>query len=93
MQEKNFLNRHLTIAAAAALAALALSGCGEKPVLTVNGQSITKDEYLKLLERANVTMPNGQPGKAEVLVLDQLISNNIILAEEASGSFATGQEL
>ncbi len=82
MQEKLFLNRHIPLAAAAALAALALTGCnGEKPVLTVNGQAINKDEYLKLLERTTVTVPGGQQAKAERLVLDQLVSNQIILAE------------
>jgi hypothetical protein len=81
MQEKNFLNRHLTTAAVALLATLALTGCGEKPVLTVNGQAITKDEYLKLLERTTVSVPGGQQAKAERLVLDQIVSNQVILAE------------
>lgn len=79
------MNRHLPIAVAA-LAALALTGCGEKPVLTVNGQTISKDEYLKLLERTTVTVPGGQQAKAERLVLDQIVSNQIILAEASKVS-------
>ncbi|MGC4045844.1 MAG: SurA N-terminal domain-containing protein [Armatimonas sp.] len=75
------MNRHLSIAAVAALATLSLTGCGDKPALTVNGQAISKDEYLKLLERTTVSVPGGQQAKAERLVLDQIVSNQIILSE------------
>ena len=75
------MNRNLFTAAALSLAALALAGCGEKPALTVNGQAISKDEYLKLLERTTVTVPGGQQSKAERLVIDQIVSNQVILAE------------
>lgn len=88
------MNRHLSIAAVAALATLALTGCGEKPALTVNGQAITKDEYLKLLERTTVAVPGGQQAKAERLVLDQIVSNQIILAEAGkAGLLPSDQEV
>lgn len=50
-------------------------------VLTVEGVKISKDEYIKLLERTTVTLPGGQQAKAERLALDQIVSNIIILRE------------
>lgn len=76
----------LTRVAGIALAATALhlSGCaGDKPFATINGQVVTQDEYVKMLERQNVLVPGGQSTNAERLVIDQLISNKVILAQAA----------
>jgi hypothetical protein len=64
--------------------ALLASGCAtDKPFAKVNGQVITKDEYVKALERQQVVVPGGQPTNAERLVIDQLIDNKVLLAEAA----------
>ncbi|WP_394793188.1 SurA N-terminal domain-containing protein [Armatimonas sp.] len=80
----SFLNRNriLCFSALAATALLA-SGCGEKPFLKVNGQIITKDEYISALEQTlAVAGPSGTvPVPAGRLVLEQLIGRKIILAE------------
>ena len=66
-------NRILCFSALAATALLA-SGCGEKPFLKVNGQIITKDEYISALEQTlAVAGPSGTvPVPAGRLVLEQL---------------------
>jgi hypothetical protein len=85
------LNRNLSLGAVA-LAALALAGCGEKPAMTVNGQAISKDEYIKLLERATIQQPGGQPTKAERLVIDTIVSNQVILAEAGKAGLLPSEE-
>ncbi len=72
----------------AAVAVLAVSGCGEKPFLKVNGQTISKDEYIAMLERVQIPTQNGAGLSAERLVLDQLVGNKVILAEAARMSVA-----
>ena len=76
--------------AASVSAALALSsgGCGSKDSFArVNGQVITKDEYIKALERQSVQVPGGaQPISAGRLVIDQLIGNKITLTEAAKAN-------
>jgi hypothetical protein len=65
----------------------ALSGCaGEKPFGNINGQVVSKDEYIKALERQTVVVPGGQTTNAERLVLDQLVGNKVILAEAGKES-------
>jgi len=58
---KRSMNSSVTFAAAgAAFAALALAGCGgETAYFTVGGQQVSKDEYIKKLERQPVSLPNG----------------------------------
>ncbi|HVK02106.1 MAG TPA: SurA N-terminal domain-containing protein [Armatimonadaceae bacterium] len=74
--------RALLACSAAIVGASLLSGCGSNDVFAkVNNQVITKDEYIKALERQSVTVPGGQPTNAERLVLDQLVGNRILLAE------------
>ncbi|MBC7805510.1 MAG: SurA N-terminal domain-containing protein [Akkermansiaceae bacterium] len=77
-----------TLAGATALAVLLLSGCntGEKTFGKVNGQIVTEQEYLHQLERQTVAVPGGQPTNAERVVLDQIISNRVIMAEASKNS-------
>ena len=56
---------------------------GEKPFATINGQVVSKDEYIKALERQTVLVPGGQTTNAERLVLDQLVGNKVIIGEAA----------
>lgn len=69
--------------ASLAMTSLLMAGCGEKPFAKVNGQVITKDEYIHGLEQTmavagpNATVPAGR------LVLEQLIGKKVILAEAA----------
>ncbi len=71
------------LAGAAALGVLLLSGCnsGSKTFAKINGQIVTQDEYMHQLERQTVTVPGGQPTNAERVVLDQIISNRVIMTE------------
>jgi hypothetical protein len=83
------LNRNrISISGLSALAAASLlaAGCGEKPFAKVNGQVITKDEYIQALEQTlAVAGPNGAvPVPAGRMVLEQLIGRKIILAEAAT---------
>lgn len=73
------------LSALAAVSVLA-AGCGEKPFAKVNGQVISKDEYISALEQTlAVAGPNGSvPVPAGRLVLEQLIGRKIILAEAAA---------
>lgn len=74
------------LAAAASFAAL-LSGCGKDTFAHVNGQTITREEYVKALERQQVALPGGQPPtNAERAVLDQLITNKIIMSDAAKAN-------
>lgn len=65
------------------VASLLTAGCTEKPFAKVNGQVITKDEYIRALEQTmavagqNATVPAGR------LVLEQVIGRKVILAEAA----------
>jgi hypothetical protein len=64
--------------------AVIASGCAsDKPFAKVNGQVITRDEYVKALEQQQVVVPGGPPSNAEKLVLDQLVGNKILLGEAA----------
>jgi uncharacterized membrane-anchored protein YhcB (DUF1043 family) len=67
-------------------ASVLTAGCGEKPFAKVNGQVISKDEYVSALEQTlAVAGPNGAvPVPAGRLVLEQLIGRKIILAEAAA---------
>ena len=61
-----------------------VAGCGSKGNFAkVNGQAISKDDYIKALERAPVSVnPQGGPTiPAGRWVLDQLIGNKIVMAE------------
>ncbi|MBC8138942.1 MAG: peptidyl-prolyl cis-trans isomerase [Fibrella sp.] len=85
-----------TIAGAAALAMLLLSGCntGEKTFGKINGQIVTEKEYLHQLERQTVAVPGGQPTNAERVVLDQIISNRVIMAEASkNGSLPSDEDV
>lgn len=80
--------------AAALLAATALAaGCGgEKPLFKVNGLVVTRDEYIKKLERQQISLPNGVTVTAEPYVIDQLVSNKVTLAEAAKAGVTPTEE-
>lgn len=65
------------------LASMLSAGCGEKPFAKVEGQVITKEEYLRALEQSmavagpNATVPAGR------LVLEQLIGKKVISKKAA----------
>lgn len=85
-----------TLAGAAALAMLLLSGCnsGSKTFGKINGQIVTEEEYLHQLERQTVAVPGGQPTNAERVVLDQIISNRVIMAEASkNGSLPSDDDV
>jgi len=72
----------------AAAATLALSfllvGCGgDDAYFKVDGQVVTKDEYIAKLERQQINLPNGMSVGVQAYVLDQLVSNRVMLAEAA----------
>ena len=56
------------------LVAFVLSGCGKSSFVTVNGEKITKEEFIKRLE---LTTINGSP--AGLLVMNQMITEKLIL--------------
>lgn len=67
-------NRRLALLLVAGLlVTFALSGCGRGSFVTINGEKITKDEFVKKLELAPV---NGRP--AGLLVMDQMITEKLI---------------
>ncbi len=66
--------------AAAVLSASLLAGCGSKPVATVNGVSLSEQEFHKLTEGAINVTP--QAGTVGMQVLSQWIGNTL-LAQEA----------
>ena len=76
------------LSVAALLSTLALTaGCGgEKALFKVNGQDVTRDEYIKKLERQQINLGNNVTVTAEPYVIDQLVSNKILLAEAAKTS-------
>ena len=82
---KRSMNSNVTFAAVgAAFTALALAGCGgESSYFTVGGQQVSKDEYIKKLERQPVSLPNGASLTTEQYVVDLIVSNRIIMAEAA----------
>ena len=76
------------LAAVSALSLLA-AGCntGKDNFAVVNGQTITKDEYIKILERQNVSVAPGAPPQTAMRVaLDTAIGNKIVLSEAAKNN-------
>lgn len=74
-------NRRVLVAlvALAVLAAFA-AGCGRGVVAKVNGRKITRQEYYDRLERLPYTDPgSGQQGEAGAAVMDQLVTEELIL--------------
>lgn len=72
-----------------ATAALFAAGCGNDNFAKVNGQVITKDEYMRALERAPVSIQGGQQNaqiSAGRFVLDQIIGKKVVLAEASKES-------
>lgn len=67
------------IIALLALAVLvtALTGCGRKGLIRVNGEKISKDEFYARLERVTVQTPQG-PKPAGRYVIEQIISEKLI---------------
>src|SRR5207244_8186450 len=53
---------------AALAAGLSLSGCGGKPVATVNGQALAEPEFLHLCETTSQVTPEGGTVGIQVLV-------------------------
>jgi len=73
----------MVVTGAGALASL-VAGCGgEKAFFTVNGQVVTRDEFIRKMERQQIPLPNGVAVGTEPYVLDQLVSNRIMLEEAA----------
>lgn len=58
-------------------AALALSGCGKNSIATVNGDSISKDEFYSRLERLPIPNSNGQSIQAGPAVLNQMVEDTL----------------
>src|SRR4051812_46396415 len=70
--------RLLSLAILAALALLA-AGCGQKPVATVNGEPITRDEFFQTVLS---TPSGGQPNMAlGIRVLEGIINERLLMAE------------
>ena len=72
--------------AALPLALLALPALAQGDFAKVNGQVITREEYLYALEHVQVTLPGTSPPatiEAGRFVLDQLIAKKIVLDEAA----------
>ncbi|MBC7808509.1 MAG: SurA N-terminal domain-containing protein, partial [Akkermansiaceae bacterium] len=60
----------------------------------IDGVVVTQEEYLHQLERQTVTIPGGQPTNAERVVLDQIISNIVILREATKmGVLPSGEDV
>ena len=76
------------------LAAL-LAGCpSNSSFAKVNGQSVTREEYVKALERQTVSAGQGQNIPAERFVIDYLVGNKVILAEAAKlNAMPTDQDI
>lgn len=76
------------------LLALSLIGTAfaDDAYITVDGVKISKDEYIKLLERTTVSIPGGQQAKAERLVVDQIVSNIVILREATKAGLVPTEE-
>lgn len=68
----------------AAGAVLALSGCGRRGLIRVNGEKVSKEEFYTRLERVPVQTAQGTPKPAGRYVIEQIISEKIIqqLAKE-----------
>jgi hypothetical protein len=80
-------------ATVAASLSLLLTGCGKDTFARVNGQTVTKEEYVKALEHQQVALPGGQPPtNAERAVLDQIITNKIIMSEAAKQNVVPSDE-
>lgn len=68
-------------AAFAAAASLVVSGCGQDKAFTVNGQTVTKDEYIRTLERQTIAAPGGGATNGIRSAIDQIVGNNVVLTE------------
>jgi foldase protein PrsA len=64
---------------ALALAATGVSGCGDKPVATLNGQSLSEAEFYHLCETATQIAPNR--GTVGQQVLMQWVGNTLMMQE------------
>ncbi len=78
------MNRNLMLIGCTAVTALALVGCGPKPVGTVNGQKINQEEYIRTLERVPVTVgvdPNGRPVSVQAgyYALRNLVDRHLVM--------------
>ncbi len=75
--------RRTAVAASLAMS-FALVGCGgDDAYFKINGQVVTKDEYVRKLERQQLSLPNGMSVGVQQYVLDQLVSNRVMQAEAA----------
>ncbi len=80
----NSLSRRAAAPFAAALAvaaSFAVSGCGQDKAFTVNGQTVTKDEYIRTLERQTIAAPGGGATNGIRSAIDQIVGNSVVLAE------------
>lgn len=81
----------ILVLAAGILVGLVLSGCGRGAFMTVNGEKISKDEFINRLE----TMPVGSPARpAGLVILDQMINEKLLeqLAKE-KGVYPTEEQI
>lgn len=68
--------RLVLITIAGLIVAISLSGCGRGKFVTINGDTISKDEFYKRLEQ----MPVGNPPRpAGLVMLDQMINERLLL--------------
>lgn len=76
--------RHSTPLAVVAVAALltVAAGCARDRMFTINGQVVTKDEYIRALERQTVTQGRSQTTALRAAV-ESLVDNQVVLAEAA----------
>lgn len=97
----------LTVPASATLGAVIAAtllagsaGCGGRnnQFATVNGQTISHDDYMRALERAPVTIGTPAPGQAPQqvpagrFVLDQLVGNKVVMAEATKAGVAPTED-
>jgi len=84
--------RRTAVAASLAMS-FALVGCGgDDSYFKINGQVVTKDEYVRKLERQQLSLPNGMSVGVQQYVLDQLVSNRVMQAEAAKMGVSPTEE-
>jgi hypothetical protein len=82
-----------TAIAASLASSFALAGCGgDDAYFKINGQVVSRDEYVRKLERQQLNLPNGMSVGVQAYVLDQLVSNRVMLAEAAKMGVSPTEE-
>ncbi|MFM7320259.1 MAG: SurA N-terminal domain-containing protein [Armatimonadota bacterium] len=87
------LGRAAAMVVGSGLLTAAIAGCGgDKAYFTVNGQVVTRDEFIHKMERQQIPLPNGVAVGTEPYILDQLVSNRIMLEEAAKAGVMPTEE-